>query len=412
MTHSSVAAIPMVPLLLLMGLLIFVVPVIIGIYVYRDAKKRGMNAILCTILAVLAPAFIGFIIYLIIRSEHSDLICPQCSKPISEKYIVCPSCGYALKNLCKKCDTPLEPYWINCPICGETISKEEQEKVQPKKVKDKSLGVILLLIIVVPILLVILLFVINISNMTKVEVSVGGMELYKSEVSENSYIINWMAECDKKGQGIYILKSVRDVDNGISTEFLIYQNNAKYDISYDISPSGQIFSPELKLKCSPLTDSDSEIAQNNYCLLFVETTYSEELKFSMEDENIKYDLSTTEKLIGIFLGYYSQDEYYTGLLVEIETIDSENTLGSLSVTSYIGEEAKETGVVDNMKGTSEAVFHLLADEDITSVEITAYDLKENKVYNGSFGVEDISEKLTFRLEYNADKKWVCTQKKN
>ena len=43
-----------------------VIPVLIGVYVYRDASDRGMNAVLWTLVAVLAPSLIGFIIYLLV----------------------------------------------------------------------------------------------------------------------------------------------------------------------------------------------------------------------------------------------------------------------------------------------------------------------------------------------------------
>lgn len=39
-----------------------VIPVLIGVYVYQDASDRGMNSVLWTLVAVLAPSLIGFII--------------------------------------------------------------------------------------------------------------------------------------------------------------------------------------------------------------------------------------------------------------------------------------------------------------------------------------------------------------
>ena len=44
------------------ALLLFAIPVLIGVYVWRDAKGRGMNAPLWTLVSVLAPSLIGFII--------------------------------------------------------------------------------------------------------------------------------------------------------------------------------------------------------------------------------------------------------------------------------------------------------------------------------------------------------------
>ena len=68
MTSSSAILILLIPLILLL-----IIPVSIGIYVWRDAKRRRMNAVLWTIIAVFAPTLIGFIVYLLVRSSYSDL---------------------------------------------------------------------------------------------------------------------------------------------------------------------------------------------------------------------------------------------------------------------------------------------------------------------------------------------------
>ena len=47
--------------------IILALPIMIGVYVYRDANRRGMNAILWTLVAVFAPSLIGLIIYLLKR---------------------------------------------------------------------------------------------------------------------------------------------------------------------------------------------------------------------------------------------------------------------------------------------------------------------------------------------------------
>ena len=70
----------LIPIILLV--LMVMLPIAIGIYVYRDAKNRSMNAALWTLVAIFAPGFIGLIIYLVVRSEHSALHCPQCSAPV------------------------------------------------------------------------------------------------------------------------------------------------------------------------------------------------------------------------------------------------------------------------------------------------------------------------------------------
>ena len=49
------------------------VPIAIGVYVYRDASRRQMNAALWAVVSILAPLFIGFIVYLLGRGSYSDL---------------------------------------------------------------------------------------------------------------------------------------------------------------------------------------------------------------------------------------------------------------------------------------------------------------------------------------------------
>jgi uncharacterized membrane protein YhaH (DUF805 family) len=54
-------------ILIIIGL--FVVWILLAVWVYRDAKKRGMEATLWLLL-VLLTGIIGLIVYLIVRREH------------------------------------------------------------------------------------------------------------------------------------------------------------------------------------------------------------------------------------------------------------------------------------------------------------------------------------------------------
>lgn len=48
-------------------------PIMIGVYVYRDAERRRMNATLWTLVAVFTPGLTGFIIYLLVRGDYPGL---------------------------------------------------------------------------------------------------------------------------------------------------------------------------------------------------------------------------------------------------------------------------------------------------------------------------------------------------
>ena len=130
------------------------IPVMIGVYVYRDAKRRGMNAMAWTLIAVAAPALIGFIIYLLIRGNYSDLQCPQCTEPITEQYTVCPHCGAKLRPACPNCSFPVEADWKVCPKCAAPLEGVEMPPVPPRRQQDRTLGKILIAIIVVPVALI------------------------------------------------------------------------------------------------------------------------------------------------------------------------------------------------------------------------------------------------------------------
>lgn len=133
---------------------VLIVPILIGVYVYRDAKRRGMNALVWTLIALFAPSLIGFIIYLLVRSSYSDLECPRCQTTIKEEYVLCPKCGAKLRPFCPNCSAPVEPDWKVCPRCASPLEEIGPDVVVPTRKKDKSLGVILLLVILVPVILI------------------------------------------------------------------------------------------------------------------------------------------------------------------------------------------------------------------------------------------------------------------
>lgn len=130
------------------------IPVMIGVYVYRDAKRRGMNAMAWTLIAVVAPALIGFIIYLLVRGNYPDLQCPQCAGSVTEQYTVCPHCGAKLRPACPNCSFPVELDWNVCPKCATLLNKTELHHTPPLRQRDKSLNKILIAIIVMPVALI------------------------------------------------------------------------------------------------------------------------------------------------------------------------------------------------------------------------------------------------------------------
>lgn len=92
-------------------------------YVYRDAKRRNMNAGLWTLLvAILSPAYllIGLIIYLLVR-EPLPYTCPQCSATVTARFNFCPNCKYNLHPACPQCQREVSDDDKFCPYCATEL---------------------------------------------------------------------------------------------------------------------------------------------------------------------------------------------------------------------------------------------------------------------------------------------------
>ena len=136
---------------------IIILPFVIGVYVYRDAKRRGMNAILWALVAALAPSLIGLLVYLLVRSNYSDLRCPQCDTPVKEQFVVCPRCGAKLRPACPNCATPVEVDWKLCPKCTQPLDEVQVDVRMPIKAKDRSIWKVLAIVLIIPALLIAIL---------------------------------------------------------------------------------------------------------------------------------------------------------------------------------------------------------------------------------------------------------------
>lgn len=148
------ALLPNLLLLGVMAALVLSIPVFVGTYVYYDARRRGMHAAAWTLAAVLAPALVGFIIYLLVRKGYPDLECPQCGAQVTKRYVVCPRCGAKLRPACPGCAAPAEPDWRVCPHCAAPLEGAGEGVTPPVRRKDKGLKRVLAVVITAPVLLV------------------------------------------------------------------------------------------------------------------------------------------------------------------------------------------------------------------------------------------------------------------
>ncbi len=107
----TAAAIPIACVLFLIG------------YINQDAKRRGMNSGLWTLLVImLLPAwvFTGFIIYFLVR-EPLPYHCTQCGAMVSARFNYCPTCRCNLRPTCQQCKREISDRDHFCPYCGAEV---------------------------------------------------------------------------------------------------------------------------------------------------------------------------------------------------------------------------------------------------------------------------------------------------
>lgn len=241
------------PIMLLFTATIIAIPVLIGIYVYRDAKSRGMDAVLWTLVAIIVPSFIGLIIYLIVRKDHIILNCPKCGGDVQEHFATCPNCGQKLKANCSNCGTALNPEWKICPQCGKEITEtaEFTPPISNKGKGNKGLLALIITIVAIPIVIIALLIVgllglmavKNISyeskeNMISVENIMTSvyydtfvvMSASNAELEEE--YVSWINEKKSEKDGIYCMTYESLESGGITPADGNYDAVEHYNVTY------------------------------------------------------------------------------------------------------------------------------------------------------------------------------------
>lgn len=285
----TIAVIPMI----IIAAVVFVLPIIIGVYVYRDADRRGMNAILWALVAALAPSLIGFIIYLLVRGSYSNLRCPSCDATVKDSFVVCPKCGTKLKPSCPTCSAAVEPDWKMCPKCASPLPESQTDVHAPMAAKDKSIWKVLVILIVIPIL-VIGLLVIGFS----VYSATGGatyrettFDEYQEEMySDIAYqnVQTWINGLDKELNHAYALRYDHANGKGVEHLFLIYVPGTGEQISSGIGQSGSIFGDVLQLNVQFTGNDDG---------LFNIISYTEKapkLKITLDGKSIPCDVTAVD----------------------------------------------------------------------------------------------------------------------
>lgn len=90
-------------------------------YINRDAKRRGMNYVLWTVLVLVIPNGIGYIIYFILRQPVLRA-CPHCGVIVNPTFNFCPNCKFNLHPVCPQCHHSISVGASFCPYCSTELT--------------------------------------------------------------------------------------------------------------------------------------------------------------------------------------------------------------------------------------------------------------------------------------------------
>lgn len=191
----------------------FFLAVVSAIYVYTDAKKRGMNAVMWALIALFVPFLLGLIIYLIFRKPLMEFQCPKCGNGLETHAKICPQCGHSLVTQCPECNFPVQRGWKSCPQCGNELPTNFEQPVRTYQ-KDSSgfivIGVIVGIIVLTIVVILITYGANSISGNYHSESYVGLEGMYnitKDDLSGNSTIQTWIEESDASEETVHVLLS-------------------------------------------------------------------------------------------------------------------------------------------------------------------------------------------------------------
>jgi hypothetical protein len=114
---------PPKPLVVLLGIFgggLFACMILLIGYVNGDARRRGMNRVLWTLLATFIPNGIGILLYFVLRKPRIST-CPQCSALVEPWFGFCPQCRHSLNAVCPQCQRGVHAGGRFCPYCSAEI---------------------------------------------------------------------------------------------------------------------------------------------------------------------------------------------------------------------------------------------------------------------------------------------------
>lgn len=286
MLFSTITLVIFIPLLVLL----LAVPVLICVYVYRDAKRRRMNPVLWTLIALLAPTFLGFIIYLLVRSPSADCTCPNCGADVTESYVVCPRCGAKLHAACGRCGAPVEPDWQVCPRCASPLTQPQADVTPPVRRKDRTLWKILVAIIAIPVVLILVSLLLFASVHSSGSASLQYVtrdELYAQLDGEATDAVRaWVEPLDARDDRAYALCYVTPGEDLSTYCYLVYVPGAADSSHTGFGSASTLLGTTVKLELQRTGNSGGF-----YC---IQTDREKEPRLIVTVDGKKYPCEVTE----------------------------------------------------------------------------------------------------------------------
>lgn len=275
--------------------IVICIPVMVGVYVYQDAKKRNMNAVLWTLIALIVPSLIGFIIYLLVRTNYSDLKCPKCDNTVLEQYIVCPNCGNKLKSTCPSCGIAVNPEWKICPQCASDLSFTKQDFTPPYHIKDKALWKILLAIILIPLIVIFLIIIINLSGIPSsgsCSMSEVGFDEYFNDelISEDTkdYVKNWLENAGENNVYALCYEYSLNEENK-DYYYLIYTPSGGGAKDISLGQSAGLLSPKTEINLWK-----TENKEGLYSLMISTNDNKPKIEVTVEDKKMPINITMVD----------------------------------------------------------------------------------------------------------------------
>lgn len=377
-----------IPLMIVLAL-ILILPFIVGFFVYRDARQRDMNAILWALVAALAPAFIGLIIYLLVRGNYTNLRCPQCNTPVTEAYVVCPRCGAKLRPSCPNCKAPVETDWKVCPRCTTPLPEFQADIQTPVRPKDRTGWKVLLVILLIPVLLILLAIFglmglrgsgsVSMQELSRDEYFAEMEGLSQEETADK--VREWLDGLNQPGTRAAAHALRYDYYNGSDTEyyFLVYVPGGGDSSHSGLGQSTSIFGTTVKLEL--------EETGNDGTLFSIMSTAENapNLKITLDGKRIPCNVDTVD---------YNPTVYYI--------VPQYDELEPGATDFFMPERISVVQIVGNSNvGVAEIQDDDVAFDILVGIDSAPYLDLENDIYGNPDGTGgyDFKDGFEIRIEY-------------